>query len=288
MTTHEFSETGPFTAWAEYFSRNTARHDRLDRTIPWGAISPLPAADIAAIARSLQRFELGESGEGEGLRSKARRRFDRDYDTALELFVAEEQKHSALFGRALRRFGVGPLHEHWSDAAFVRLRRLMGLRTEVTLFLIAETVALEYFAALERSADPVLRGVARRVLTDEVEHIRFQIAQLQVGLRRVPAGVRMLAAAAAWVVAAGAATVVAVDHGPALRAGGLRPAVFWGRAMRHFRRAAASAFLGRGTGAGAAAVMGPSAVTTGAVVAGAATTGPVAERRASGIESAVA
>lgn len=246
MTQQQRTLAGPFAEWAEYFEGNLARHERLDRTIPWGTITPLPAADIVAVARSLQRFELGESGEGEGLRSKARRRHDPVYDAALSLFVAEEQKHSALFGRALRRFGVGPLEGHWSDAAFVALRRLMGLRTEVTLFLIAETVALEYFAALERSADPVLRGVARRVLTDEVEHIRFQIRQLRVGLEGVPTGLRMLAAGAAWTVAVGAATVVAVDHGPALRVGGLRPVEFWGRALRHFQRAASEAFLGAG------------------------------------------
>ncbi|GLK17392.1 ferritin-like domain-containing protein [Herbiconiux flava] len=242
MTQQKRTRERPFAEWAEYFEGNLARHERLDRTIQWGSISPLPASHIAAIARSLQRFELGESGEGRGLRSKAARLGDPYHDTALALFVAEEQKHSALFGRALRRFGVGPLEAHWSDAVFVQLRRLIGLRTEVTLFLVAETVALEYFAALERSADPVQRGVARRVLTDEVEHIRFQVAQLQLGFAGTPAGLRMLAAAAAWVVAVGAATVVAIDHGPALRVGGVTPLAFWGRGLRHFRRAAAEAF----------------------------------------------
>lgn len=242
MDQQEKTIASPFLRWAEYFEGNLARHARLDATIPWETASPLSALDAAAIARSLQRFELGERGEGEGLRSKARLLGDTDYDAALVLFVAEEQKHSALFARALKRFGVWPLSVHWSDAAFVRLRRLMGLRTEVTLFLIAETVALEYFAALERSADPVIRGVARRVLTDEVEHIRFQIAQLRSGFADSSAGVRAGAAAAAWVVAIGAATVVAFDHGPALRVGGLHPVVFWGRALRHFRRAAAEAF----------------------------------------------
>lgn len=199
-----------------------------------------------ATSQSLQRFELGERGEGTGLMSKAAARGDADYDAALVLFVQEEQKHSALFARALKRFGVEPLAAHWSDGAFVVLRRLMGLRTEITLFLVAETVALEYFGALHRSLDPVIHGVAERVLTDEVEHIRFQIDQLRVGFERVSPVGRMLAAAAAWTVAVGAATVVALDHGPALRACGLRPFTFWGRALRHFRLAAGPAFrLGR-------------------------------------------
>jgi hypothetical protein len=259
MREQELSKTSAFEVWAEYFEANLARHERLDAKIPWSARSQLRSVDRVAIAKSLQRFELGERGEGTGLLSKAAARGDAVYDDALVLFVQEEQKHSALFAAALERFGVEPLTEHWSDAVFIVLRRLMGLRTEITLFLIAETVALEYFGALHTSADPVIRGVAERVLTDEVEHIRFQIDQLRVGFEGVPVGVRMLAAAAAWTVALGAATVVALDHGPALRACGLRPLRFWGRALRHFRRAAARAFrLGRAA-AGAAAPLGPTA-----------------------------
>ncbi|MFB2596451.1 ferritin-like domain-containing protein [Herbiconiux sp. P17] len=238
--------TSTFTVWREYFEANPARHERLDAQIPWASSSPLSSADRVAIAKSLQRFELGERGEGTGLMSKAGARGDGVYDAALVLFVQEEQKHSALFARALDRFGVEPLSAHWSDGAFVVLRRLMGLRTEIALFLIAETVALEYFGALHGSPDPVVHGVAERVLTDEVEHIRFQIDQLRAGFERVSPAGRMLAAAAAWTVALGAATVVAVDHGPALRACGLRPFTFWGRALRHFRLAAGPAFrLGR-------------------------------------------
>ncbi|SDY54804.1 ferritin-like domain-containing protein [Herbiconiux ginsengi] len=249
-STNETAETGgvssAFALWGDYFEANLARHDRLDAQIPWASSSPLSSADRVAISQSLQRFELGERGEGAGLLSKAAAQGDAVYDAALLLFVQEEQKHSALFARALDRFGVEPLSAHWSDAVFVVLRRLMGLRTEVTLFLIAETVALEYFGALHGSPDPVVHGVAERVLTDEVEHIRFQIDQLRVGFEGVSPVGRMLAVAAAWMVAVGAATVVALDHGPALRACGLRPFTFWGRALRHFRLAAGPAFrLGR-------------------------------------------
>ncbi|RFA23389.1 ferritin-like domain-containing protein [Subtercola boreus] len=241
------TQPADFAIWDDYFEANLARHDRLDALIPWNTVSLLPAGDVVALARSLQRFELGESGEGEGLRSKARKRNDPAYDRALVRFVAEEQKHSALFGAALAGSGEKRLTSHWSDAAFVVLRRLMGLRTEVTLFLIAETTAMEYFRALGRCGDPVIRGVARRVLTDEVEHVRFQIDQLRVGFEHTPQAGRMIAAAAACVVAAGAATVLALDHAPAMRACGLHPLLFWGRALRAFGRAVPQAFrLGGG------------------------------------------
>jgi hypothetical protein len=231
-----------FDVWATYFEANLERHERLDALIPWGSTSLLPGADVVALARSLQKFELGESGEGASLRAKAKKRHDPDYDDALVRFIGEEQKHSALFAAALARFGAERLTSDWTDGVFVVLRRLMGLRTEVTLFLIAETVAMEYFEALGRSSDPVIRGVARRVLTDEVEHVRFQIDQLRVGFEHTPRLGRLLAATAAWMIAVGAATVVAVDHGSAMAACGLRPLTFWHRALRHFGRAVPQAF----------------------------------------------
>ena len=254
MTQHNAPSTPGFEIWTAYFEANLARHDRLDALIPWDSVSPLPPEDLAAIARSLQRFELGESGDGRGLLSKARRRNDHGYDWALRLFVTEEQKHSALFRAALLRFGTEPLSAHWTDGAFVALRRMLGLRTEVTLFLIVETVAMEYFAALSRCADPVVQGVARRILTDEVEHVRFQIDQLRLGFEDTPRPGRLLAASAAWMLALGTATVLAIDHGPALRACGLSPAVFWHRALRHFGRALPLAFRLNGE----AASFGPS------------------------------
>ncbi|MDF2443933.1 MAG: hypothetical protein JWR01_2136 [Subtercola sp.] len=234
--------TPDFGVWDAYFEANTARHARLDALIPWKSVCLLPPADVVAIARSLQRFELGESGEGKGLLGKAERRHDPAYNSALVRFIGEEQKHSALFAATLERFGESRLGSHWSDVAFVVLRRMLGLRTEVTLFLVAETTAMEYFGALGRSSDPVIHGMARRVLTDEVEHVKFQIDQLRAGFEHTPRAGRMLAAGAAWIVAVGAATVLAIDHGAAMRALGLRPTLFWRRALRQFGRAVPAAF----------------------------------------------
>lgn len=243
MSTQKHAPTAGFAVWESYFARNVDRHERIDPLIPWQTASPLSAAETRAIARSLQRFELGESGEGLGLLAKARVLDDPVYDAALMRFIAEEQRHSALFGSLLDRFGAERLTAHWSDAVFVVLRRFLGLRTEVTLFLIAETVAMEYFGALSRCADPVVQGVARRVLTDEVEHIRFQIDQLRTGMSGVGRPARVIAASTAWLVAVGAASVVALDHGRAMRACGLRRSTFWRRALRHVGRALPEAFL---------------------------------------------
>ncbi|MBO0922127.1 ferritin-like domain-containing protein [Cellulomonas sp. zg-ZUI222] len=227
-----------FDAWLTYYRRNPERQARLEAAIDWSEPTPLTGPERAAIARSLQRFELGESGDGAVLLAKAERAGDPTYLAALELFVAEEQRHSALFGQALAHLGWPPLTSHWSDAAFTALRRALGLRTEVALFLVAEAVALHYFTALRDGCrDPQVARMAVRILADEEEHVRFQVHRLHDGLADLPAPARWGVRALWWPVALGAAVVVTVDHRAALRACGVRPATFLGRALRSFAEA---------------------------------------------------
>lgn len=224
-----------FDAWLTYFQRNPARQARLDATIDWSQPTPLTGDDRAAIARSLQRFELGESGDGATLLAKAARAGDPTYLAALRLFVAEEQRHSALFGRALDHLAWPRLTSHWSDSAFTHLRRALGLRTEIALFLVAEVVALHYFAALRDGCPDVqVARMATRILTDEEEHVRFQVHRLHTDFaRRGPLG-RLAALVLWWPVAVGAASVVALDHRHALRVCGVRPVDLLARALRDF------------------------------------------------------
>jgi hypothetical protein len=246
-----------FSHWLEYFAANPERQGRLERDIDWAAPCTIRPGQRRALVRSFQRFELGESGDGKRLLAKAEAAGDPVYLDALRLLVAEEQRHSALFGRGLEHMGATSLDEHWSAAAFTRLRRALGLRTEIALFLIAETVAVGYFDALANHApDPVLRGIGRRILTDEVEHVRFQIDRLRVGFRRTPAPVRSLVRAAWTVVAIGAATVLVIDHAGALRACELDPIAYWHKALRQFGGAARSALEPQWPG-----LLGPSAAS---------------------------
>ncbi|WP_411699212.1 ferritin-like domain-containing protein [Conyzicola sp.] len=230
-----------FDDWVVHFEANDEHHRATEPMIDWSSPAEVQGRARGAFVRSFQRFELGESGEGAHLLDLAAAAGDPAYTEALTLLVREEQKHSALFGRALGYLGAPTLDSHWSDAAFTRLRRLLGLRTEIGLFLIAESVAMGYFVALaERAPDPVLRAVGRRIADDERDHIRFQVDRLRVGFRGTPMPLRALVGVAWGVVAAGAATVLVVDHGQALRACGVSPIEYWGRAMRSFRAAARS------------------------------------------------
>lgn len=228
-----------FDLWLAHFRANPTRHREAEATVRWDATPTVSKSERRAFIRSFQRFELGESGDGDRLLAKAAAAGDPIYLAALELLVREEQKHSALFRRGLDHFDAPALSAHWTDAAFTTVRRLFGLRTELGMFLIAETVAMGYFIALaERAPDPVLRGIGRRIAMDERDHIRFQIDRLRIGFRGTSAAVRAAVGLSWGAVAAGAATVVVIDHAAALRACGIRPLAYWGQAMRRFRNAA--------------------------------------------------
>ncbi|MFE6842865.1 ferritin-like domain-containing protein [Streptomyces sp. NPDC057686] len=176
-----------------------------------------------ALVRSLQRFQVGEDGDGSALIGKADRAGDPHYAQAVRLFVAEERNHARMLALLLRAGGAGTLAGHWSDTVFVRLRRLLGLRVELLVLMVAEAVALEYYRAVRDGApDPLAAEVAGRILADEERHVPFHCRRLREALAPLPAPARRAATLTWQAMLAGAAVVVAADHGPALRHLGLR------------------------------------------------------------------
>src|SRR5271168_1007822 len=100
--------------WLNYFQHN--RVHRLE--IPWERpICPEPRAR-APLIRSLQRFQVGESGEGRHLRRHAASTGDAVYQECIDLFIKEEQEHARLMAEILRRLGAPLLERHWSHACF--------------------------------------------------------------------------------------------------------------------------------------------------------------------------
>jgi hypothetical protein len=226
-----------FTPWVQHFERNVPVQRAQEEQIDWSVRCRLDGRRRRAFVRSFQRFELGESGDGEHLLAKAERAGDARYIRALALLVAEEQRHSALFGRGLGHLGGASLAAHWSDTAFTVLRRALGLRTELGLFLVAEAVAMEYFTALATAApDPVLRAIGRRLEHDERNHLRFQVDRLGQAYASSPAPARWAVRAALMIIGVGAAVVMVTDHRAALRACDRHPVDYARGAVRHLRR----------------------------------------------------
>ncbi|MEL6895052.1 MAG: 4-hydroxy-3-methylbut-2-enyl diphosphate reductase [Planctomycetota bacterium] len=162
--------------WSRYFTRNL----QTDPQIEWSDEPTLIPDRSADIARSIQTFQLGESGQGRHIRAAAERWVsgggDVDYPEALALFLNEEHRHSDLLARFLRQEHLPLLRSQWSDSCFRFLRHLAGLRTSIIVLVTAEILAQVYYWALLNASDsPTLKSICRRVLRDERYHVWFQM-----------------------------------------------------------------------------------------------------------------
>ena len=198
----------PSARWLEYFEN---RHGReLD--------APLAAPFVErdgrnAVARSLARFELGESGDGERIKRLAAETGDPAYARAIELFVAEENQHARWLGILRERFGGEKVESHWSDSAFVVLRHMGGLRREICVLLTAEVIALTYYRVVPLAYhDPVLRAACERILLDERGHVAFHRATLSREFAGMSAPARAAAVLSWRAFVTSTAAVVAWDH----------------------------------------------------------------------------
>ncbi|HET7016690.1 MAG TPA: ferritin-like domain-containing protein [Streptosporangiaceae bacterium] len=189
----------------------------------------------ASVARSLQRFQLGESGDGANLAAKADRAGDESYAAAVRLFIAEEQNHARLLAELLAAAGVRLISSHWSDLVFVRLRRALGLRLELMVLFVAEFIALFYYRACRDGAgDQLASDVAGQILADEERHVRFHTKQLQLSFARLPAVIRRPVCWAWLLLMVGTAGAVVFDHGAALTRYGVRRTAFTRQVLRAF------------------------------------------------------
>ncbi|MFJ3758558.1 ferritin-like domain-containing protein [Streptomyces sp. NPDC090080] len=206
-------DTGGFAKWITQFEdERDRRHAQGDPD--WGQKATLHPAVWAGI----QRFQVGEDGDGANLVGKADQAGDADYGQAVRLFVAEEQNHARLLARLLAAGGMPTLTGHWSDTVFVRLRRLMGLRLELLVLMIAEVVALRYYRALRDGAgDALTSDVAGRILSDEERHVPFHCERLHASLAELPRATRRPVMTLWQLLLLAVTLVVATDHGPALR-----------------------------------------------------------------------
>jgi hypothetical protein len=215
--------------WVAYFRANADR--RL--AVPWAAGAGVTPGQVATVVASLRAWQLGETSDGAHLRAAARRLADEtndpDYSTAIELFIAEEQRHGAALGRFLDLAGVPRLRWNWGDAAFRAARYALGrMEGWATPVVMVEVHALVYYAAVRRAtASAVLRRVCTQILRDEIPHVRFQCERLALMYRPRGRGRRRLTAALHRFLFAGITLAVWLGHRRALRAGGLTFRRFW-------------------------------------------------------------
>jgi hypothetical protein len=225
--------------WLDYFE-----HNRTNRaTIPWEKGIHVELHLMAPLVRSLQKFQLGESGEGRKLKRHARGTGDATYATAIDLFIKEEQEHSRLMAQILGALNAPLLKNHWSDWCFVSLRHLFGLRQELMVLLLPEMIASRYFRALqEGTKDEVLKAVFAQIARDEDGHLAFHIEYLRRAFEKMSFARRILTLVIWRMAYRITCLAVMLDHGPVLRAVGMKPRQFWNDCGETFDEVAAGIF----------------------------------------------
>ncbi|MEV0466230.1 ferritin-like domain-containing protein [Nocardia tengchongensis] len=223
-------DSAEFTRWTTEFEAKARARARAGDPDNAGGATLHPD-----LVRSIQRFQVGESGDGAHLIAKADAAGDPVYAAAVRLFVAEERNHARLLLNLLHAAGEKPISAHWTDAIFVRLRRGLGLRLELMVLSVAEVIAVPYYRALRDGArDPLTTRTAALILADEQRHIPFHTHRLRLAFAPTPPVLRPLIRATWWAILHAAILVVLLDHGPALRQLGSTRTEFARTARAHF------------------------------------------------------
>ena len=226
-------------AWSAYFRRNARSLLR----IPWNRGAELAECERRLIAKSVQQFQLGERGQGSHFLKVAERHAccscesdDVDYIAALKLFIAEEQRHARDLGRFLDLAGIAQIQRQWTNDYFRCFRKLAGLQSIISVLLVAEVIAMVYYAALRKATrSRVLKRLCEQILRDEAMHIRFQSQRL-AKLRRDQSRFRfVILAGLQWILFCGTCLVVWLFHSRVFRAGGLTFSRFWKHAHSEFQ-----------------------------------------------------
>ncbi len=194
------------------------------------------------IARSVQEFQLGESGEGRHIKLRAekyvRRSGEENYLRALEYFLAEEHRHARVLGRFMELAGIPLIQQNLTDHIFRKLRHAAGLDLTISVLLTAEIIAKVYYRALrDATGSVVLKTICKQILRDEAAHVRFQAERLAL-LRTTWVDWKYAAARVLQrFLFSGTSLVVWLNHRPVLRAGGFSFRRYWQACRREFRMA---------------------------------------------------
>jgi hypothetical protein len=224
--------------WREYFRRNAA--SLLE--IPWELGVRLTESERAAIAASIQQFQLGESSDGDQFlargREYARVSGDVQYLPALRRFIAEEQRHGRDLGRFMDLADIPRIRRAWADTVFRWLRHTSGLERSIMVLVTAEVIAQVYYDALrDATRSIVLRQLCNQILRDEEEHVRFQCERLAILRRDRVRWVILLKQSIHRAFMAVTCLVFWWKHGKAVRTGGYGLFAFLRSVRRHFRHA---------------------------------------------------
>lgn len=173
--------------WLSYFEKNYTQRLQID----FSHEKILSQEERELIFPSIRAFQKGEGSDGVHLLKTVdafvKSGGEPEYREAMVWFVREENQHSQYLKKYMDFYQEKVLKRSFLDDAFRRLRKLMGLKCEITILVTAEMIALTYYDALAKCTDsPVLKGICNQMLHDELPHIMFQSYTLSHFKNRLP------------------------------------------------------------------------------------------------------
>jgi hypothetical protein len=224
--------------WLSYFQDN--KQARIEISFPRELdISP---AVRTPLIRSLQRFQIGETGEGKHLKKYATTTKDSTYEECIDLFIKEEQYHARVLAQMIQSMDGMLLSWHWSDLAFIVLRRMLGLKTELFILLIAEIIGKCFYrACADKLENRLLSDSFSLIVLDEIGHLEFHSSFLHEQMKAFPVWVRQIVHYIWSMMFFTACIVFVADHKRTLNALNVMPKDFITDCSNTFHRAATRA-----------------------------------------------
>lgn len=190
----------------------------------------------APLSRSLQRFQIGETGEGKHLKKFAAIMKDPEYERCIDMFIKEEQHHARVLAQIIAGMDGNLLTWHWSDLVFIGLRRLLHLKTEIFVLLIAEVIGKCFYRTCSAQLeDPLLSDAFSLIVLDELGHLEFHCGFLRMQFENSPLLLRQIVLFCWSVLFYSACCVFIADHKEALIALNTKPRQFFKELVTSFR-----------------------------------------------------
>lgn len=209
--------------WLAYFQENKKSCPQIvipDRVNVSPSIRP-------PLIRSLQRFQIGETGEGKHLKKFATKMNDPVYEQCIDMFIKEEQHHARILAQMIASMDGTLLTWHWSDLVFIGLRRLLHLKTEIFVLLIAEVIGKCFYRTCSANLeDALLSDAFSLIVLDELGHLEFHCGFLRNQFENSPVFVRQFILICWSALFYCACHVFISDHKPALAALKVSPKQF--------------------------------------------------------------
>ena len=129
------------------------------------------------VLESLQKFQIGESGEGRAaheIDSAMLPGIDDEFRQSLKMLVREEGRHSRILALMVHALGGKTLSRNWSERVFVHVRRAFGLRFKMLVLLSVEVIGIAWYGLLAQQLPPgAFADALRQMCGDEERHLAF-------------------------------------------------------------------------------------------------------------------